>query len=297
MFKEAFHLLKQTGIEWIDDKVPRLGAALAFYSVLSIGPLLLLSLAAAGLLFGHEAAQGKIVAEIQGVIGNDAATAIQDMVADSAQKEKAGIIASVIGIATLLIGASGVFGQLQDAMNTIWGLKSKPGRGIWGFIRGRFLSFTMVLGTGFLLLISLVVSTALATLTEYTSGLFTDYAFLMQGINFMISLGVISLLFAIIFKYLPDAKVAWRDVWIGAVMTALLFTVGKFAIGFYLGRSSFSSSYGAAGSLVVVLVWVYYSAQILFFGAEFTQVYANRFGNKIIPDPHAELINKDDNTQ
>lgn len=288
--KDYAQLLKQTVTEWLDDKVPRLGAALAFYSVLSLGPLLLLALAAAGLIFGHEAAQGKIVAEIQGMIGEGGAKAIQDMIADSAEKKDTGIIATVVGLGTLLVGASGVFGQLQDAMNTIWEVKPKPGRGILGFIKDRFLSFTMVLGTGFLLLISLVISTALAALNEYTSGWTSDFAVIMHGVNFIISLGVVTLLFAVIFKYLPDAKVAWRDVWIGAVMTALLFTVGKFGIGLYLGHSGFSSSYGAAGSLVIILVWIYYSSQILFFGAEFTQVYANRFGEKIIPEPHAEQV-------
>ncbi|MDB5478329.1 MAG: ribonuclease [Alphaproteobacteria bacterium] len=287
---DYYHLLKHTVSEWIDDKVPRLGAALAFYSILSLGPLLLLALAAAGLIFGHEAAQGKIVAEIQGLIGQDGARAIQDMIADSAEEKDTGIVASIIGIVMLLVGASGVFGQLQDAMNTIWEVQPKPGRGILGMIRDRFLSFTMVLGTGFMLLSSLVLSTALAALSEYTNGVFEDFAAVMHVVNFIISFAVISLLFAVIFKYLPDAKVAWRDVWTGAIITAFLFTVGKFAIGLYLGHSAFGSSYGAAGSLVVILVWIYYSSQILFFGAEFTQVYANRFGDKIVPAPTAEKV-------
>jgi membrane protein len=291
------NLLKQTVIEWIEDKVPRLGAALAFYSMLSLGPLLLLALAAAGLIFGHEAAQGKIVDQIQGMIGPDGARAIQDMIADSAEKKDAGIVATAIGLGTLLIAASGVFGQLQDAMNTIWEVKPKKGRGIRGFIQDRFFSFTMVLGTGFLLLISLLLNTVLSAIGEYATGKFAQFALIMQAVNFIASFGIISFLFALIFKYLPDAKIAWRDVWIGAVLTAFLFTIGKFAIGFYLGHSSMSSSYGAAGSLVVVLIWVYYSSQILFFGAEFTQVYANRFGKRIVPSPNAVAVTEPERAQ
>ena len=293
-----FNLLKKTVDAWIADKVPRLGASLAFYSILSIGPLLLLALAAAGFVFGHEAAQGKLVGQIQGMVGEDGAKAIQDMIKDSAEKKDAGILATIFGTVTLLVGASGVFGQLQDALNTIWKVEPKPGRGVWGFIKDRFLSFSMVLGTGFLLLTSLVLNTVLAAFTDYTSGLFDGFVVVMQIVNFIISFGVIALMFALIFKYLPDAKIAWRDVWIGAVLTGFLFVVGKFAIGLYLGHSSISSSYGAAGSLVVVLIWVYYSSQILFFGAEFTQVYANRFGTRIMPEDHAQpVLNEDRQAQ
>lgn len=291
------NLLKQTVVEWIEDKVPRLGAALAFYSMLSLGPLLLLALAAAGLIFGHEAAQGKIVDQIQGMIGPDGARAVQDMIADSAEKKDTGIIATAIGMGTLLVAASGVFGQLQDAMNTIWEVKPKKGRGIWGFIQDRFLSFTMVLGTGFLLLISLLLNTFLSAIGEYATGQFAELALIMQAVNFIVSFGVVSLLFALIFKYIPDVRVAWHDVWIGAILTAFLFTIGKFAIGFYLGHSSMSSSYGAAGSLVVVLIWVYYSSQILFFGAEFTQVYSNRFGKKITPASNAVRVTENERAQ
>ncbi len=292
--KNSWQLLTKTVSAWLDDKVPRLGASLAFYSILSIGPLLLLALAAASFMFGHEAAQGKIVSQIQNVIGTDGARAIQDMIQDSAEKKEAGVWATIFGTITLLVGASGVFGQLQDALNTIWKVEPKAGRGLLGFIKDRFLSFSMVLGTGFLLLTSLVLNTVLSVLTDYTTGLFAGFAVMMQIINFVISFGVIALLFTLIFKYLPDAKIAWRDVWIGGVMTAFLFTVGKFAIGLYLGHSSISSSYGAAGSLVVILVWVYYSAQILFFGAEFTQVFANRFGKKIKPEGNAQAVLDED---
>ena len=287
--KSGIDLVKATFGQWSADKAPRLGAALAFYSVLSMGPLLMLALSAAGLLFGHDAAQGKIVAQIQGVIGDQGARAIQDMLTEAARKKTTGTVAAIIGLITLFVGASGVFGQLQDAMNTIWQVKLEK-RGILSLIQHRFLSFSMVLGTGFLLLTSLVLSSALAALDNYTSSFVTGFAVALHVLNAIISIGVISALFALIFKYMPDAKIAWRDVWIGAVLTAILFTVGKFAIGLYIGHSSFSSSYGAAGSLVVILVWIYYSAQILFFGAEFTQVYANRFGSRIEPKPGATQV-------
>jgi membrane protein len=201
------------------------------------------------------------------------------------------LIATVVAVATLLIGASGVFGQLQDALNTVWGVEPKEGRGVWGFIKDRFLSFVAVLGTGFLLLVSLVLSSALAALGKWFSGSLPLPEAVLQAINFLLSFIVITGLFALIFKVLPDAKVAWRDVWIGAALTAVLFTIGKFAIGLYLGKSNVASAYGAAGSLVIVLVWVYYSAQILLYGAEFTQVYANRFGERIVPAPDAQVTN------
>jgi membrane protein len=287
--KKIKNIFIQTANEWMDDKAPRLGAALAFYSMLSLGPLLLLVLAVAGALFGHEAAQGRIVTQIQGMIGNDGARAIQDMITDSAQKEETGIIASVLGIAMLLFGASGVFVELQSAMNTIWDVEPRPGHSLRGFLRNRFFSFSMVLGTGFLLLTSLVFSASLSALADYSSSFFPEFIILMQSLNFLISFGLISFLFCLIFKYIPDAKVAWRDAWIGAALTALLFSMGKLAIGHYLGQTSFSSSYGAAGSLAVILVWVYYSAQILFFGAEFTQVYAGRYGKHIQPARYAQL--------
>lgn len=269
-------LFKETFEEWINDQAPRLGASLAFYTVLSIGPLLLLALAAAGVIFGHDAAQGRVVEQIQGIVGAEGARAIQDMIVDSAEKKDAGLIATLAGLGALLFGASGAFGQLQDAMNTIWNVHDKRGRGLGALIRKRFFSFTMVLGTGFLLLVSLVINATLAGITQYASGYLADIAFVMQFINSAVSLGVVTLLFALIFKYVPDIMIDWRDVWIGAFLTAVMFTFGKYCIGLYLGRSSLSSSYGAAGSLVVVLVWVYYSAQILFFGAEFTQVYSRR---------------------
>lgn len=272
----CYDLLKQTVREYGQDRVPQLGAALAFYSMLSIGPLLLLALSAAGLVFDHEVAQGKLVDEIRILVGRDGAAAIQDMLQSAVRNEEAGIVATILGLATLLIGASGVFGQLQDAMNIIWNVEPKQHSGVWDIIKARFLSFSMVLGTSFLLLVSLIISTALAAMGSYSSGFFSGLAVFLPFMDFMINFGVVTLLFALVFKLIPDVKVEWDDVWVGAVLTALLFIIGKSAIGLYLGRSGFSTSYGAAGSLVVILVWVYYSSQILFFGAEFTQVYAKR---------------------
>jgi membrane protein len=206
-------------------------------------------------------------------------------------------VATVLSVVTLLLGASGVFGQLQDALNTIWEVKPKPNQGIWGFIRTRFLSFAMVLGIGFLLLVSLLLSSALAFMGSFLDRMPEQLHFLAQALNFVFSTAVITLLFALMFKLLPDVKMAWRDVWLGAFVTAVLFSIGKILIGLYLGHSAMASSYGVAGSFVVLLVWVYYSAQILFFGAELTQVYANRYGSRIVPDEHAVPITENERAQ
>ena len=286
---EFWGLLKSTAHEWSEDKVPRLGAALAFYSVLSIAPLLLISIAVAALIFGQEAASGQLVGQIRGMVGKEGGEAIQEML-KNARKPGAGLFAAVVGFVTLLFAASGVFGQLQDAMNTIWEVQPKPGRGILGFLKDRFLSFGMVLGTGFLLLISLVLSTAVAATFNFVGGMAPGLKPLLQVGDFLVSAVVVTLLFALIYKWLPDARIAWRDVWVGAGLTTTLFLVGKALIGAYLGRSSYGSAYGAAGSLVVLLVWIYYSSQILFFGAEFTQVYANRYGSRIEPSADAEPV-------
>lgn len=286
--KTVWDLLKQTGLEWMEDKVPRLGAALAFYSVLSLAPLLVIAIAIAGLVFGEEAARGQVVEQMGGLVGKQGAEAIQTMIAN-ARKPESGIIAAVIGVASLLFAATGVFGELHDAMNTIWEVQPKPGGGVMGFIKDRFLSFTMVLGIAFLLLVSLVLTTALAATGKYLSSL-VPFAAVMQVLNFVISFAVITLLFAMMFKLLPDVKIGWSDVWIGAVITGLLFTLGKLLIGLYLGHSSIGSAYGAAGSFVVLLVWVYYSSQILFFGAEFTQVYADKYGSRIVAAEGAEPV-------
>jgi membrane protein len=274
-------LLKDTRRSWMADKVPRLAASLAFYTILSAAPLLVIVLSIAGLVFGQaEVARQQLIDQFRNLIGEEGAEAVKAMM-EHASQPGSGIAAMVIGVIVLLVGASGVFAELQDSLNTIWEVAPKPDRGILGTIRDRFLSLAMVFGTGFLLLVTLVLSTALAALTRF-AGL-AEVGIVGQVVNFLVSFIVITLLFAMIYKFLPDVKIAWRDVWIGAMATAFLFGVGKILIGLYLGHASVGSAYGAAESLVVFVVWVYYSAQVLFLGAEFTKVYANRFGSRIRP--------------
>lgn len=284
--KTVFEVLKQTVRDWLDDKAPRLGAALAYYTIFSVAPLIIIVIAIAGIWFGREAAQEQIMSQMAAMVGDQGAQGIQSLL-QAANKPREGMIASVVAVVTLIFGATGVFMQLQDALNTIWEVKPKPGQGIRGFIRHRLLSLAMIFGIGFLLLVSLVVSAGLAAAGKWFAGSMPGGEQLWHVINFVISFVVIALMFTLMFKYLPDVKIAWRDVWLGGVITAAFFTIGKFALGMYLGRSGVSSAYGAVGSLVVLLLWIYYSAQILFFGAEFTQVYANRFGKKLEPSENA----------
>jgi membrane protein len=282
-------LLKQSFKEWQDDNVSQLAAALAYYTVFSLTPLLVLAIAIAGAVFGEEAARGEIVGQIQGLVGTSGAEAIETAL-DNANQPEISSIASLISIAVLLFGASGVFAQLQEALNTVWNVRPKPNRGVKGLIRKRLLSFSMVLAIGFLLLVSLVLSAALSALANINLNLLPGLEIFWQILNFLLSFGLISLLFALMYKYLPDVKIAWGDVWVGAIITALLFSFGKYILGLYLGQGSFGSAYGAAGSLVIILAWVYYSAQILLFGAEFTQVLARHYGSQIVPDRHAERL-------
>jgi membrane protein len=287
-------LLKEAGREFVEDKAPRLGAALAYYTAFSLAPLLVIVISIAGLFYrsqgGQEAVQGHLTQQIQNLVGPEGAKAVEAMVAN-ASKPAAGTVASIVGIIMLLVGAGGLFGELQDALNTVWEVQPKPGRGILGALRERFLSFTMVLGSAFLLLVSLVVSAALAAL----GGMFGSWStsIIGEAINFVVSFGVVTLLFAMIYRYLPDAKVSWRDVWFGSVVTAALFTLGKLLIGMYLGMAGTASSYGAAGSLAVLLIWLYYSAQIFLFGAELTKTYADRYGKRIEPTPNAEPVTEE----
>ena len=290
--KETFSLLKTTVFEWLDDQAPTLGAALAYYTVFSLAPLLIITIAIAGLVFGAEAAQGQIFDQLRGLLGEASGKAIEELVRSASAEPKAGVIATMIGFATLLFGASGVFGQLQASLNIIWGVQPKPGRGIFGIIRDRILSFGFILVVGFLLLVSLLLTAAIAFVGKQFGAMIPGMEALIQLLNSVLSLAVITLLFGMMFKILPDANIAWRDVWIGAFITALLFTIGKFALGFYLGRSGVASSYGAAGSLIVLLLWVYYSSQIVFFGAELTQVYANRYGTRVTPSSNAIAVSK-----
>lgn len=283
------YLVTQSFAEWREDNASRLSAALAYYTIFSIPPLLIIAIAIAAQLFDRAAVQQQVINQIGGLIG-DAGAEVVESILDNSDEPGETAVATIISVVTLLLGASGVFGELHNALNAIWEVQAKPGRGIWGTIKDRFFSFTMVLGVGFLLLVSLIISAGLAAVNDFISGVMPGLVILAQVINFLVSFGVVTLLFGLIYKVVPDVKVAWRDVWVGAVVTAFLFTVGKFAIGLYLGNSAPGSTYGAAGSLIVLLLWVYYSAQILFFGAEFTQVYANRFGSRIVADEDAVAI-------
>jgi membrane protein len=280
--KNLIALVKKTVAEAGDDKIPRLAASLSYYTLLSLSPLLVLAVALSGLVFGEDAARGQIAHQLQQVFGPEAGEAIQTMVAHAKQPES-GVIGTVVGIVVLLFGASGVFGELQDSLNTIWEVAPKPGRGILGIVKDRFLSFTMVLGVAFLLLVSLVISAGLSALGQWVSASIDGVEWIWQGVNFAISLALVALLFGLVFKVVPDVKVRLRDVWLGATVTALLFTIGKFLIGLYVGKAGVASPYGAAGSLVVLVVWVFYSAHILFIGAEFTQVLARASGARIEP--------------
>ncbi len=274
---------------WSDAKAPRLGAALAYYTAFSLSPLLLICIAVASWILGPEVTQQRFADELSATVGPDVAKAVQSILAH-AQGIGSGIVATVVGIVTLLFGASGVFGQLQDSLNTIWGVEPKRGRGVWGFVHDRFLSLTMVLGTAFLLLVSLVISTALKAAGGMIAPGPGALAIVWDIVNVIVTFIIVTVLFALIYKVLPDATVGWRDVWIGAALTALLFTIGKYLLGMYLARSGTASGYGAAGSLVLILLWVYYSAQILLYGAAFTRAYADRYGSHVRPAPNAVAV-------
>lgn len=291
--RNGFRLLKETFQEWNEDKVPLYAAALAYYTVFSLAPLLLIAITIAGAVFGEEAARGELVGQIQGLVGQEGAAAIQTMIENTQKPGSGGTIASIIGVVTLLLGASGVFGQLQEALNAVWEVKPNPKQGWKSFLQSRFLSFAMVLVIGFLLLVSLVLSAVLAGVGTFFGGLVPGYAAVGQLLNFLISFAVITVLFASIYKFLPDVKVPWRNLWVGAAVTSLLFSIGKYLIGLYLGSSGVTSTYGAAGSIVVILVWVFYSAQILLIGAEFTQVYSKHRGTPIQPSRHAVRVGEE----
>lgn len=286
--KEFGELLKDTYTAWNEDKVPRLGAALAYYTIFSLAPLLVVIMGIVGIFYnGGDAALQK---QISDMIGKQGAEAVTDILKGANKNQSGGVLATVLGTATLILGAGGLFGQLQDALNTIWGVQPKPGQGFLAMIKNRFLSFSMVLGTGFFLLVSLVASALITSLSTYMENLLPIPGFVLQFLNFIVAFALITAMFALIYKQLPDVKIAWHDVWIGAAMTSFLFGVGKYALGVYLGTSSVASAYGAAGSLAVLLLWIYYAAQILFFGAEFTQVYARKYGSQIVPDENAEAV-------
>jgi membrane protein len=287
--KSAWNFLKTIFTKWLDDDPFQAAAALSYYTLLSLAPLFVISIAVAGFVFGREAAHNQIVETIQGLIGRQSAEAVQAMIQAASNKPETGLASTLLGGIFLLFGAGGVVGQLQTSLNAIWRVRPKPGTGLHDFIRKRFISFAMVLGVGFLLLVSLAVSAFISGLTQFVGSLLED-ALIAHSLDIVISFALVTLLFAMIYKFLPDVEIHWKDVWIGAALTSILFTTGKFLIGFYLGSSGVTSVYGAAGSLITVLLWVYYSALIFFLGAEFTQVYASQYGSGVIPAPNAESV-------
>jgi len=278
-FKDFWVLTKAAAASWVDDYAQSMGAALAYYTMFSIAPLLLIVISVAGLLFGVEAARGEIVGQLRGLMGPQGAAAVQGLL-ESVSKPTESITAMIIGGILLLVGATSVFAELQDALDRIWRAPKRHKNGLWSLLRSRMLSFGMILGIGFLLVVSLVVSAALVALGRLWGPLFADWGRLADLINFLFSLMFTTTFFAMIYKSMPRVEVDWSDVWIGATVTALLFSVGKLLIGLYIGKSGITSGFGAAGSLVVLLVWVYYSAQVFLMGAEFTWAYSNSFGSR-----------------
>jgi membrane protein len=289
-FKLAYQLLNDTVRACINGNFVSQGAALSYYTIFAIAPLFIIALTIAGFWFGEETARRELFGQVNQLVGKEGGQAIQSLVAAAANKSKTGFWAACIAGGTLAVAATGVFVQLQNSLNILWNVRQTRGKGLRNFIRHRLLSFAMVFGIGFLLLVSLVCSAALAALGNFLGNYVSGTAIILKTLNFSISLGIITVLFTMIFKFLPDVKIAWRDVWLGGFITAVLFNVGKFLIGVYIGRSSISSVYGAMGSLVIVLVWVYYSAQIVLFGAQFTCIYAGRFGVKPQPIGGAEFV-------
>jgi membrane protein len=270
-----------------EDKAPRLAAALAYYTVYSIPPLVVLVIAVAGLAFGRDAVQGRVIASIAQLVGPEGALAVRDMLRSSQQTHTG---ATIIGVATLLLGASGVFGALKDALNTLWEVEPKPGMGLRMWLGQYVFSMMALFGTLFLLIVSLAVSTGLSAFGDWLAHELPGGTGVWQSVNFVVSLGVLAVLFAMLFKYIPDGRVAWRDALIGGLVTSVLFTLGEQAIGLYLGRTNVGSAFGAAGSLVVMLTWIYYSTMIFFYGAEFTKSYASLLGDRVVPDPHARPV-------
>ena len=283
----VIEIVGETFHEWSQDKASRLSAALAYYTVFSIPPLMVVAIGIASLFTDRATVEEQVVNQAASLMGRQGGEGIQTILQSAEQPGNGELLPTLFGVALLLFGASGVFTQLQDAMNTIFGVKPDPKRGIVGLIKDRFLSFTMVLTIGFILLVSLMLSTVLASFGNFVGGLVTEAQVLLWLMNFVISFGVFMLLFALIFKTIPDIKIAWRDVLVGAAITALLFKIGEYALGFYFERSDPTSAFGAAGSIILLLLWIYYSAQIIFLGAEFTEVYARRIGSGIQPKDDA----------
>jgi membrane protein len=282
----AWPLIKASVVSWRKDYASSMGGALAYYTLFSIAPVLIIVIAIAGFFLGAEAARGEIVTQLQGLLGKDGATAVQALLESTSEPEE-GLLATITSVLLLLVGATTVFAELQSDLDRIWRAETKPIGGVWALLRARILSFGMILVLAFLLLVSLVISAALSALGKWWGGWFEGWAVLLEVLNFVIAFAITTGLFALIYKFLPRVEIAWHDVWIGAGVTALLFAVGKFLIGLYIGRSGVASGFGAAGSFVVLLVWVYYSTQIFLLGAEFTWVYAHERGSRSgkVPPP------------
>jgi membrane protein len=278
--RAIFSLFKEAVDAWIEDYAPSMGAALSYYTLFSIAPLLLIAVGVAGLVFGEQAARGEIFGQLRELMGDQGASAVERLLA-SVDKPEGGLIATAAGIGALLLGAMTVFGELQNALDRIWRAPArKKSTGWWNLLHSRLLSFGMILGIAFLLMVSLVVSAALSALGKLWGPAFRDWETAAHFIDVLLSFGMVTVLFAMIYKFIPRVRIPWRDVWVGASVTAVLFAVGKFAIGLYLGKSTVASAFGAAGSLAVMMVWVYYSAQIFLLGAEFTWVYAHAYGSR-----------------
>jgi len=291
-FKVIRKLIYETFNQFIDDKGFKMAAALSYYAAFSLGPLLMIVISVAGLFFGEDAARGEISKQMTNLVGKDGAEMIETIV-KGASNIATGIFAGIVSIIFLILGAVAVFIELQESLNIIWGVESKPGRGIWGFLKNRLVSLSMVIATGFLLMVSLIINSMISLLYNYFGEYLNSIFTASEAINLITSFIVITLLFALIFKYLPDVIISWRYVWFGAVITSFLFSVGKYFIGLYLGNSSYSSTYGAAASIVILFIWIYYSGLILFFGAEFTQVYRKRFSKvELKPDVDGIIVPK-----
>ncbi|MBK9334650.1 MAG: YihY/virulence factor BrkB family protein [Ignavibacteria bacterium] len=290
--KLLWKLLVETYNQFIDDKGFKMAAALSYYAAFSLGPLLMIVISIAGIFFGEEAARGEISRQITYLVGPDSAEMIESIIKGASNKTT-GIIAGIVSIIILVLGSIGVFLELQESLNIIWGVELKPGRGVWGFIKNRLVSFSMVIATGFLMMVSLLINAIIYLLYNFLNEYLDHILPASEAINIITSFVIITLLFAMIFKYLPDVIISWKYVWFGAIITSLLFAVGKYFIGLYLGNSAYSSTYGAAASLVIMFIWIYYSGIILFFGAEFTQVYRNRFAStELKPDTDGIKITK-----
>jgi membrane protein len=285
--KSYFKIFKTAAVDSSNDKVFKMSAALAYYTVFSLAPILMIVIYLADIFFGKDAVQGSVYGQIKGFVGNDAALQIQDIIKNATISPSFGW-ASIVGVISLIFAATGVFTEIQDSINTIWRLKAKPTKGFGKFFLNRLLSFSMILSMGFLLLVALVINTVIDAFSNYLTNHLPGIAFyVIYIINILLTLSITTLLFSLIFRMLPDAKISWKDVAVGSITTAVLFMIGRFGIGFYLARTKIGNSYGAAGSIIIILTWVYYSSIILYFGAEFTRAYAKYTGKLIYPNQYS----------